>query len=131
MRARNVNLSSFRLTIGALPYQTIFEERKPATIEYMPTAFLLIAHGSRQAEANADLHHLAEKLRGRINGLVEAAFLELAEPTIAEAAQRCVDQGADRIILLPYFLSAGFHVLEDLQNHRRRLADQFPTALFH
>ena len=30
-----------------------------------PTALLLIAHGSRQPEANADLRRLAAELRGR------------------------------------------------------------------
>jgi len=30
-----------------------------------PPALLLIAHGSRRAEANADLEHVAESLRAR------------------------------------------------------------------
>ena len=36
-----------------------------------------------------------------------------------------------RVILLPYFLSAGVHVQEDLQNQRRRLVEQFPEVVFH
>ena len=31
----------------------------------MNTALMLIAHGSREAEANADLHHVVEGLRAR------------------------------------------------------------------
>jgi sirohydrochlorin ferrochelatase len=101
-------------------------------MERMATAFLLIAHGSRQAEANADLHYLAEELRRRQRDrIVEAAFLELAEPGIAEAARRCVEQGADRVILLPCFLSAGVHVQRDLHDHCHRLADEFPAVTFH
>src|SRR5262249_599238 len=62
-----------------------------------PTALLLIAHGSRQEEANADLYQLAEALRTRGRyGVVEAAFLELAEPTVAQGAARAVGQGAGR-----------------------------------
>jgi sirohydrochlorin ferrochelatase len=95
------------------------------------TALLLIAHGSRHAAANDDLHHLASCLRatGRY-AMVAPAFLELAEPTIEQAARRCVEQGSDRVVLLPYFLSAGVHVQRDLQTYRDRLAQQFPQIAF-
>lgn len=93
----------------------------------MKTALLLIAHGSRQAEANEDLLWLAEQLRSEYP-IVEAAFLELAAPTIEEAARRCVEMGAERVILLPYFLSAGVHVRRDLQEHRDRLAKEFAVV---
>src|SRR5215469_4801836 len=46
------------------------------------TALLLIAHGSRQAEANDDLHHVAAELRQRGHAIVVASFLELAAPSI-------------------------------------------------
>jgi sirohydrochlorin ferrochelatase len=86
----------------------------------MKTALLLIAHGSRNAEANDDLFALAEDLRD-VYAIVEASFLELAEPTIETAVNRCVDLGAERVVLLPYFLSAGVHVRRDLQEKRDRL----------
>ena len=97
----------------------------------MKTALVVIAHGSQHAEANDDLHELTQSLRatGRYP-VVEAAFLELAEPTIDEAARRCVAQGADRVILVPYFLSAGVHVRRDLAAHRDRLAQAFPNREF-
>jgi sirohydrochlorin ferrochelatase len=95
------------------------------------TALLLIAHGSRQEEANADLHHLAAQMRQRgPYSIVEPAFLELAEPTITQAAERCVERGARRVILLPYFLSAGVHVRRDLQDHCRRLGEHFRNVSF-
>jgi sirohydrochlorin ferrochelatase len=97
----------------------------------MTTALLLIAHGSRQAPANEDLRDIAERLRALGHyDIIEPSFLELAEPTIDQAARRCVEQGASRVILLPYFLSAGVHVQRDLQEHRDRLARAFPEAAF-
>jgi len=55
------------------------------------TAVLLIAHGSRRAEANRDLADLAELLRERGEyDVVEIAYLELAEPTIPAGARACV-----------------------------------------
>ena len=97
----------------------------------MKTALLLIAHGSRNAVANDDLFAIAEELRqAGFYAIVEASFLELAEPTIGIAGERCVSQGAKRVILLPYFLSAGVHVRRDLQEHRDRLMQQFAGVKF-
>jgi sirohydrochlorin ferrochelatase len=89
----------------------------------MKSALLLIAHGSRQDEANADLYHVVEALRRRAGfDVVEASFLELAEPDIELGAATCVAQGARRVVLLPYFLSAGVHVRRDLASARDTLA---------
>lgn len=86
------------------------------------TALLLIAHGSRREEANADLEHLAEQLRRRgPYRLVQCSYLELAAPNIEAGGDLCVAQGATRVLMLPYFLSAGMHVTEDLEAARRRL----------
>jgi sirohydrochlorin ferrochelatase len=92
----------------------------------MKTALLLIAHGSRQDEANADLRHVVEQLRrlGRF-AIVEPCFLELAAPDIDAGAVRCVEQGAEKIVLVPYFLSTGVHVLRDLTTARDRLAERY------
>jgi len=80
-----------------------------------PTAFLLIGHGSRIAEANDALHAIAELVRQQHPGsIVEVAFREQHAPNIQLGIDRCVDQGAKRILLYPYFLFSGAHVLEDL-----------------
>jgi sirohydrochlorin ferrochelatase len=94
------------------------------------TALLLIAHGSREPEANADLHHVADALRRRGHLIVGASFLELAEPDIEEGGCRCVAEGAGRVVLLPYFLSAGVHVRRDLTQARARLSARFPEVEF-
>jgi sirohydrochlorin ferrochelatase len=96
----------------------------------MTTALLLIAHGSREPEANADLHHVAAALRERGRAVVEEAFLEIAEPDIDAGASRCVSRGARRVVLVPYFLSAGVHVRRDLAAARQRLAARFPAVEF-
>lgn len=97
----------------------------------MNTAILLIAHGSREADANADLHHLVEALRHRGSyAIVEACFLELAAPDIDAGAARCIAGGAGRVVLLPYFLSAGVHVRRDLTEARTRLSERFPHVEF-
>jgi sirohydrochlorin ferrochelatase len=94
------------------------------------TALLLIAHGSRQEEANADLLYVATGLRERGWPIVEASFLELAEPDIDQGGARCVEQKAKRVILVPYFLSEGVHVRRDLSQARAKLAERFPDVDF-
>jgi len=96
----------------------------------MSTALLLIAHGSSQPEANADLHHLAETLSQGGYGIVVASFLELAEPGIGAGGARCVELGAARVVMVPYFLSAGVHVRRDLTEARAQLAARFPHVEF-
>jgi sirohydrochlorin ferrochelatase len=95
------------------------------------TALLLIAHGSRRPEANADLEYIAGGLRDRGRyPIVQVSFLELAEPNIEAGGTVCVDLGATEVILLPYFLSAGVHVVEDLTESRNRLSERFPSVQF-
>jgi sirohydrochlorin ferrochelatase len=95
------------------------------------TAVLLIAHGSRRQDANDDLVRLAGILRNRgTYAIVETAYLELAVPDIPAGGAACVGQGATRVKLLPYFLSAGTHVVDDLTTHRDELSRRFPCVEF-
>ncbi len=89
------------------------------------SAILLIAHGSRREEANRDLARLADMLRPRSSGRrVEIAYLELAAPSIPDGLARCRAEGATEIHMLPWFLSAGSHVTDDLTSFR----DEFQAA---
>jgi len=94
-------------------------------------SLLLIAHGSRRAEANADLDYLAEQMRTRDRfPLIGTAYLELAEPNIAHGGASLVERGATTVTMLPYFLSPGVHVREDLIEARAELATRFPAVEF-
>lgn len=98
----------------------------------MKTGVLLIAHGSRRAEANADLLALAERIAADSGGawIVEPAFLELAEPDINQGGARCVERGATVVLMVPYFLAAGVHLEQDLTAARAELAARFPHVEF-
>lgn len=95
------------------------------------TAVLLIAHGSRRAAANQDLVQLAQQVADSGGyQIVEVSYLELAEPTIAAGGRNCVKRGARRVLLMPYFLSAGVHVVNDMEEQRSALAAEFPQVEF-
>ena len=104
-------------------------EQNPA--DQSRTAALLIAHGSRRAEANADLVKLADAVRATSQfGIVEIAYLELAQPDIPAGADACVSRGAQRVLMMPYFLSAGVHVRNDLQKFQQNFREKYPGVEF-
>ena len=78
-------------------------------------AILLVDHGSQVVESNELLVRVAEGLRRRSPWkIVEPAHMELAQPSIATALGRCVAQGADLVIVFPFFLGPGRHVGDDI-----------------
>jgi sirohydrochlorin ferrochelatase len=95
-------------------------------------AILIIAHGSRQQAANRDVAELVKRLEatGRYP-IVEGSFLELADPDIRTGGDRCVARGASRVLLIPYFLSAGTHLERDLTAARDELSRRHPRVRFH
>lgn len=110
---------------------TFFSETVMSKTIDSQTAVLLMAHGSRRANANADLEELAGRVREQGSyGIVEVSYLELAEPSIPEGGRKCVAHGARTVLMLPYFLSAGRHVTEDLERFRQQLSEEFPDCTF-
>ena len=70
-----------------------------------PDALVLVDHGSRLASANEMLEPLAAMVR-KIQPLpVYIAHMELAEPTIQQAFDAAVENGARFVFVFPYFLS--------------------------
>ncbi len=78
---------------------------------------LIVAHGSRRMASNEEVKDLAAKMNADKEdrfAMVSSAFLELAEPSIPEGIERCIQRGATEVRVLPYFLSAGRHVSQDI-----------------
>ena len=76
---------------------------------------ILVDHGSKRLAANDllfDVVAMFKSTTGHNN--VEAAHMELAEPSIATAFDRCVQRGATRVVVSPYFLLPGRHWDEDI-----------------
>ncbi len=79
------------------------------------TGIILVDHGSRLAEANAMLEEVARVYREQTGArIVEPAHMELAAPSIGDAFDRCVAQGARHVVVLLFFLSPGRHSMRDI-----------------
>ncbi len=82
-----------------------------------PRHLLIVAHGSRRQASNQEVLALADRVADlKSPGIdhVETGFLELAEPSIPDALDRCAALGAGEIVVMPYFLAAGTHVTQDI-----------------
>ena len=89
----------------------------------LKVAIILVDHGSRKREANDMLMEVADKYKKLYSiEIVEAAHMELSEPSISTAFRKCVEQGANKIICHPFFLSKGRHVQEDIPEMMRAAA---------
>lgn len=73
---------------------------------------------------------IRDKSRGQYD-YVCAAFLELAEPSIPDGIEECIRSGATEVIVLPYFLSAGRHVAEDIPSEVKIKQDEYPDIPIH
>ena len=100
----------------------------------MQTAIIIVDHGSRREESNQMLEeltsHFAQRFSERYD-IVEPAHMELAEPSIATAYAKCVERGAKRIVVVPFFLGPGKHWTQDIPRLTADAAAQFPETTYH
>lgn len=94
-------------------------------------SLLLVAHGSRRASSNEEIRQLTDRLADSADGAfgrVSCAFLELAEPSIPDGIELAIQAGATEVVVLPYFLSAGRHVAEDIPELVAPKQSEHPTV---
>jgi sirohydrochlorin ferrochelatase len=90
-------------------------------------ALIVFAHGSRVLEANEAVRRVAEAAAVQSGfALWQEAFLELAEPSLAEAVKVLAARGARQIVVTPYFLVMGVHLTQDLPRLLAEAAAEAP-----
>lgn len=96
----------------------------------MKTAILIMAHGSRISEANNAAREVAAMVQDMTGfEIVEVSFRELHEPNIQQGIDACVAKGAQRILLMPYFLFMGAHVQHDLPEEIAAAKERYPELI--
>jgi sirohydrochlorin ferrochelatase len=92
-------------------------------------SLLIVAHGSRKKVSNIEIHQLANNIAMRTNTfkVVEACFLEIAEPSIPQGIELCAKKGVNEIVIMPYFLAAGRHVMEDIPSIVNNEKEKYPN----
>ena len=94
-------------------------------------ALLIVDHGSRLPEANKLLEEVERLLReDGTYPVVHHAHMELASPTIGEAFDRCVADGATDVVIHPYFLGPGRHSQRDIPALAAEAAARHPGVRY-
>ncbi|MDC4206948.1 MAG: sirohydrochlorin chelatase (plasmid) [Candidatus Manganitrophus sp.] len=93
---------------------------------------LLIGHGSRDAEGNEEFLEMVRQLKEKNpHQRIDAAFVELAEPSIRTALDRYADPSPKTVWIMPVLFFAAAHskveIPEIVNEARRRL----PHVTFH
>jgi sirohydrochlorin ferrochelatase len=93
-------------------------------------SLLLVAHGSRRQASNDEVRALITRLRAAAGSFdhLDCAFLELAEPSIADGLRQAIAKGASEVVVLPYFLSAGRHVVTDIPAEIEPVRKAYPSV---
>jgi sirohydrochlorin cobaltochelatase len=87
------------------------------------TGIIVFAHGSTVAAANEAVRAVTAELARRGGyDRVRTAFLDCAPPDLAAAVADLAGAGVDRIVVLPYFLTFGSHIGQDLPRIVERLS---------
>jgi sirohydrochlorin ferrochelatase len=90
-------------------------------------AIILLGHGSRVPDAGNDMEEVAKRLRQKYNyQIVEICHMSRLGPHFPESFEKCVQQGATKVMVIPYFLHTGLHVLLDIPEMMQKEARKFP-----
>ncbi len=95
---------------------------------------IIAGHGSPKKDAN-NIEQVAGLLHNMIHpecsdDCVRVAYLQFAEPDIAQAIKSCVEDGAAKVIIHPYFLSSGMHVTSDIPEIIDAARKKYPDVEF-
>lgn len=97
-------------------------------------AIILIGHGSPLEEAN-NLHEVAALIHPMIHPgckkeCVKIAYLQFGRPDLLNVIKDFIRNGAERIIIHPFFLSKGLHVTRDIPQLIERARGLYPDIEF-
>jgi sirohydrochlorin ferrochelatase len=90
-------------------------------------AIILFGHGSRIPGAGEGMEQVAARIRDKLGpGIIEICYMSRLGPHFPEIFESCVARGATKIIVMPYFLHSGLHLMEDIPDLLRDKAGKYP-----
>jgi sirohydrochlorin ferrochelatase len=94
----------------------------------MKTEIILLGHGSRRAEANKGLLVVAEKVSQLLGQPVTPAYMSHDRPSLPEAVEEKIKEGAMKIVVMPLFLFRGVHVTVDIHEELNEIRERYPNV---
>jgi len=91
------------------------------------TAVILIGHGSRVPGAGRDMEKVAMRLESSgAYGMVAACYMSRVRPFFPETLENVVRRNARKVIVIPYFLHSGLHLVLDIPMMIQEEAKKYP-----
>ena len=92
-------------------------------------AIILLGHGSRVPDAGKHMEQVAHGLKRKYGyHIVEICYMSRLGPHFPETLEKCVMQGASEVMVIPYFLHDGLHLVLDIPEMMQELAHKFPRV---
>ena len=94
-------------------------------------ALILLSHGSRRPESNAEMESLASRIRTLPDNAfshVTCAFQQFAEPDFQKTIEDLIDKGVKNIVVMPLFLASGSHVSVDVPEMIESAREKHPDV---
>lgn len=90
---------------------------------------ILLAHGSRVPGAAKEMEEVANRLKEKYRyEAVEICFMSRLGPHFPEIFELCVKKGAKSVIVIPYFLHQGLHLILDIPEMLQIEGRKFPEV---
>ena len=91
--------------------------------------FVIFAHGSADSRWRLPFEELTASLSERHGtDKVRLAYMEFAHPSLADIAREAARDGTSRLRVLPLFLAAGGHTVEDISLQVAAVQMSFPQV---
>lgn len=94
-------------------------DKKPAVI--------ILGHGSRVEGASEGMEKVAARLK-EVHGFqtIEFCFMSMLGPNLPDTIEKVAAAGEKEILVMPYFLHSGVHILVDIPEMMRNEAEKYP-----
>jgi sirohydrochlorin ferrochelatase len=90
---------------------------------------ILLGHGSRVKGAGKPMEEVARLVRQRYGfKVVETCYMSRLGPHYPEVFKTVVVGGAKKVVVIPYFLHGGVHILLDIPEMMQKEAAKYPDV---
>ena len=97
----------------------------------MKNALFVLGHGSQAQEADEIFFQIVEQVK-KISHfeLIGMGSLQISKPSFEEGIEVLIQQGAEKIVIVPMFIFLGNHVKFDIPEKLEELKEKYPKINF-
>jgi sirohydrochlorin cobaltochelatase len=95
-------------------------------------AIIIIDHGSKSVTATEEFNFIVNTVKKKYNSPhVYGAHMEISTPSLGDIVRQISNTQIKKILIIPYFLFNGRHILKDIPQMIEELKPQYPSLHFN